>query len=53
MQQLNEFQSAKLLRFWIADFGIPGNKGFFEESELSLAINSQKSIKPDGGGIWI
>jgi len=30
--------------FWIVDFGFPENKSFFEESELSLAINSQYSI---------
>jgi len=27
--------------FWIADFGFPENKNFFEESEFSLAINFQ------------
>ena len=27
--------------FWIADFGFPGTKSFFEESEFSLAINFQ------------
>ena len=30
-----------VLRFWIADFGFPRNKDFFEESEFILAINFQ------------
>ena len=30
-----------VLRFWIADFGFPGNKSFFDKSEFSLAINLQ------------
>jgi len=30
-----------VLRFWIADFGILGNKIFFEDSEFSQAINFQ------------
>jgi hypothetical protein len=37
-------KGGSLFGVWIADFGLPGNKSFFEDSEFSPAINFQKSI---------
>jgi hypothetical protein len=40
-QELKDGLSGRCdFRFWIADFGFPGDD-FFEEPEFNLAINSQ------------